>query len=220
MGVIGFDLHEAKIEAIAAGRSYVDDVTDAQLQAALATGATARRPSRPTSTDFDVAVIAVPTPLREGAPDLSFVEAATRSVAPHVRAGTTVVLESTTYPGTTEELIGPLLEEGSGLVAGTDFHLGYSPERIDPGNRVWGLAETPKLVSGIDDASLAAVRAFYDRVVNTTVPVPSPKVAELAKLVENTFRHINIALVNEIAIFAHELGIDAWSAIDAASSSG
>ena len=216
--VVGYDVAVARIKQLAAAESYVEDVSGARLAGVLAAGTYKPTADERDLDGFDVAVISVPTPLREGQPDLSHIEAVARTLAPRLRPGGTVVLESTTYPGTTEELVGPLLEEGSGLRAGRDFHLGYSPERIDPGNRVWGLAETPKLVSGIDDASLAAVRAFYDRVVNTTVPVPSPKVAELAKLVENTFRHINIALVNEIAMFAHELGIDAWSAIDAASS--
>jgi UDP-N-acetyl-D-glucosamine dehydrogenase len=128
-----------------------------------------------------------------------------------------VVLESTSYPGTTEELVGPILEEGSGLVAGRDFHLGYSPERIDPGNATWRLENTPKVVSGIDDASLASVQGFYDRIVECTVPVSGTREAELTKLLENTFRHVNIALVNELAMFADELDIDVWSAIDAAS---
>jgi UDP-N-acetyl-D-mannosaminuronic acid dehydrogenase/UDP-N-acetyl-D-glucosamine dehydrogenase len=128
-----------------------------------------------------------------------------------------VVLESTTYPGTTEELLVPLLEAGSGLVAGRDFAVGYSPERIDPGNPEWTFENTPKIVSGIDDASLAAVRALYDRLVERTVPVAGTRVAELTKLLENTFRHVNIALVNELAMFAGELGVDVWAAIDAAS---
>ncbi|MBW3616056.1 MAG: nucleotide sugar dehydrogenase, partial [Actinobacteria bacterium] len=161
-------------------------------------------------------VISVPTPLREGNPDLSYIEDAARTLGPHLRASATVVLESTTYPGTTEELVAPLLEEVSGLVAGEDFHLGYSPERIDPGNATWRFENTPKVVSGVDEASLAKVQGFFDRLVERTVPVPSPKEAELAKLLENTFRHVNIALVNEMAMFAGDLGIDVWTAIDAA----
>ena len=216
--VVGYDVAVARVKRLAAGESYVEDVSSERLAAVLAAG-TYRPSADPAAlAGFDVAVISVPTPLREGLPDLSHIESAARALAPHLTAGATVVLESTTYPGTTEELVGPILEEGSGLRLGTDFHLGYSPERIDPGNPVWGLAETPKLVSGVDAASLAAVQGFYDRVVHTTVPVASPKVAELAKLVENTFRHVNIALVNEIAMFARELGIDSWQAIDAASS--
>ncbi len=129
-----------------------------------------------------------------------------------------MILESTTYPGTTEELVAPILEARSGLVAGTDFALGYSPERIDPGNRTWTFETTPKVVSGVGPSSLRQVQAFYDRLVDTTVPVSSPKEAELTKLLENTFRHVNIALVNELAMFANDLGIDVWEAIDAASS--
>jgi UDP-N-acetyl-D-glucosamine dehydrogenase len=216
--VVGYDVSQARVKRLAAGESYVEDVPADRLAAVLVDG-TYRPSADPAAlTGFDVAIISVPTPLREGLPDLSHIESAARELAPRLRPGATVVLESTTYPGTTEELLGPILEEGSGLRCGPDFHLGYSPERIDPGNPVWGLAETPKLVSGVDGASLAAVRRFYDRVVERTVAVDSPKVAELAKLVENTFRHVNIALVNELAMFAHELGIDSWQAIDAASS--
>jgi len=126
-------------------------------------------------------------------------------------------VESTSYPGTTQEQVLRWLEDGSGLAAGTDFHLGYSPERVDPGNRTWTLATTPKIVSGIDDASLAAVEGFYRGIVESTVPVSSPREAELAKLIENTFRHVNIALVNELAMFGRELGVNVWEAIDAAS---
>jgi len=140
-----------------------------------------------------------------------------RSLAPLLTAGATVVLESTTYPGTTEELLVPLLEAGSGMVAGRDFHVGYSPERIDPGNKTWGFVETPKVVSGITPDSLAKVRGFYDSLVNQTVPVSSPKEAELTKLLENTFRHVNIALVNELAVFGHQLGVNVWESIEAAS---
>jgi UDP-N-acetyl-D-glucosamine dehydrogenase len=129
-----------------------------------------------------------------------------------------VSLESTTYPGTTTDLVAPILEEGSGLIAGTDFFLGYSPERIDPGNREWNLATTPKVVSGVNPASLERIQDFYGTIVERTVAVSDCKAAELAKLLENTFRHVNIALVNELAVFAHALGIDVWEAIDAASS--
>ena len=164
-----------------------------------------------------MAVVDVPTPLADGNPNLAHVEEAARILARHLRPGATVVLESTTYPGTTEELVAPILEEGSGLVAGQDFHLGYSPERIDPGNPRWSLVTIPKVVSGIDDASLHAVKTFFDRIVEQTVPVTGTRVAELTKLLENTFRHVNIALVNEIAMFAGDLGIDVWESIDAAS---
>jgi nucleotide sugar dehydrogenase len=185
------------------------------LAAALASGRYSPTTSYDDCADFDVAVITVPTPLREGNPDLSHIERAGTALAPLMRPGVTVVLESTTYPGTTQELLQPLLEQ-SGLVAGRDFSLGYSPERIDPGNGQWGLVNTPKVVAGIDPASLAAVQGFFDQIVEKTVPVSSPREAELAKLLENTFRHVNIALVNELAVFAHQLGIDIWEAIDAA----
>ena len=166
---------------------------------------------------FDVAVITVPTPLRDSLPDLRHIEQAARALAPSLRPGALVVLESTTYPGTTQELLLPLLEAGSGLTGGRDFHVGYSPERIDPGNETWTFVNTPKVVSGIDAASLAAVEGFYGKLVDRTVPVSTPKEAELTKLLENTFRHVNIALVNELAMFANQLGIDVWEAIDAAS---
>jgi UDP-N-acetyl-D-glucosamine dehydrogenase len=165
---------------------------------------------------FDIAVITVPTPLREGAPDLTFVEIASKELARVLRRGNCVVLESTTYPGTTEDLMVPLLEEHSGLRAGVDFQVGFSPERIDPGNQQWTIVTTPKIVSGIDAESAQRVAEFYANIVERVVPVSSPKVAELAKLLENTYRHVNIALVNELAIYAHELGIDIWEVIDAA----
>jgi nucleotide sugar dehydrogenase len=216
--VVGFDLDEARIELLRAGQSYVADVPSDDVARALESARYVPTSDTDDLAGFDVAVISVPTPLVDGAPDLGFIESAGRLLAPHVRAGVTVVLESTTYPGTTEELLAPALESGSGLRAGTDFHLGYSPERIDPGNSRFGFVEIPKVVSGVDAASLAAVRDFYDRLVTKTVPVSGTREAELTKLLENTFRHVNVALVNELAVFAHDLGIDLWEAIDAASS--
>ncbi len=215
--VVGYDTDEERVQALLDARSYVEDVTDPELAAALASSR-----YRPTSTlkgvdGFDIAVITVPTPLRDGAPDLSYIDQAGEQLAPLLTEGATVVLESTTYPGTTEERLAPILEAGSGLQAGADFHLGYSPERIDPGNRTHTLVNTPKVVSGVDEASLSAVRAFYDRLVDRTVPVSGTREAELTKLLENTFRHVNIALVNELAMFANDLDIDVWEAIDAAS---
>jgi len=216
--VVGYDVDATRVSLLAAGESYVEDVSSEDLQHTLAAG-TFRPSAEPEScAGFDVAVIAAPTPLRDGLPDLSYIESAGRTLARYLRPGATVILESTSYPGTTQEHLLPLLEEGSGLVAGTDFRLGYSPERIDPGNQTWTLTTTPKIVSGIDGASLEAVQAFYDSIVERTVAVSSPREAELAKLIENTFRHVNIALINELAIFAHELGIDVWEAVDAASS--
>ena len=216
--VVGLDVDDNRVKRLAAGQSFVEDVPSAQLAGALASGQYEVTADPRACAGFDVAVITVPTPLREGNPDLTYIEESARTLSRYLRPGVTVILESTTYPGTTEELFGPILEEGSGLVVGTDFSLGYSPERIDPGNPTHGLVNTPKVVSGVDAQSLAAVKGFYDSVVDTTVPVNSPKVAELTKLLENTFRHVNIALINELAMFAADLGIDVWEAIDAASS--
>lgn len=212
--VVGYEVDPARLAALRTGRSYVEDIPSGVLARALAAGyrATDRVGDL---AGFDVAVISVPTPLHDGVPDLSFVEQATRAVARVLRAGALVVLESTTYPGTTEELVAPILEE-SGLRAGADFFLGYSPERIDPGNAHYHFVNTPKVVSGIDAASLACVEAFYGALVDKTVPVSSTAEAELVKLLENTFRHVNIALVNELAMFASDLGVDIWRAIDAA----
>lgn len=215
--VVGFDTNEERIKRLSVGESYVEDIEAARLAAALASGNYLPTAEERQVGGFDIAVISVPTPLREGTPDLRSIESAARVLGRFLRQGATVILESTTYPGTTEELVAPLLEEYSGLSAGTDFHLGYSPERIDPGNRTWTLERTPKVVSGIDAPSLEAVDGFYSSLIESTVPVGSTQVAELTKLVENTFRHVNIALVNELAMYAHTLGIDVWEAIDAAS---
>src|ERR1700722_464213 len=215
--VVGFDVDVAKIKRLAAGESRVEDVSSDVVTSALATGRYEPTSDPERTRGFDVAVIDVPTPLTDGAPNLSHVEDASAMLAPSLRAGATVILESTTYPGTTEDLVAGILEEGSGLVAGQDFHLGYSPERIDPGNATWHFANTPKVVSGIDADSLEAVQAFFDRLVDRTVPVSGTREAELTKLLENTFRHVNIALVNELAMFAEAMGIDVWEAIDAAS---
>lgn len=214
--VVGIDLDVNRVDSLRRGASYVDDIPNEQLNAAFGTGRYVATTNYDEAADFGIAIITVPTPLRESLPDLSFIEDSSRSLAQHLTPGAVVVLESTTYPGTTEELLVPILEEGSGLIAGTDFHVGYSPERIDPGNKTWGFVETPKVVSGIDAASLVSVQQFYDSLVDETVPVSSPKEAELTKLLENTFRHVNIALVNELAIFAHQLGVNVWESIDAA----
>jgi len=215
--VVGHDLDEHRIKELVNGRSFVEDVSDVDLQDALDSGRYLPTVDARDCAGFDVALITVPTPLKEGAPDLSCIRQAATTLARFLQPGATVVLESTTYPGTTEDIVGPILEEGSGLIAGTDFSLGYSPERIDPGNRAHPFWTTPKVVSGIDAASLAATDQLYSKLVSETVRVSSPKVAELTKLLENTFRHVNIALVNEIAMFASDLDIDVWEAVDAAS---
>ncbi len=215
--VVGFDVDVTRIKRLISGESHVEDVTSEQVARALASGRYEPTDDPGRTRRFDFAVIDVPTPLTDGAPNLSHVIDAARVLATSLRAGATVILESTTYPGTTEDLVARLLEEGSGLVGGRDFHLGYSPERIDPGNPEWHFVNTPKVVSGIDPASLRAVQGFFDRLVERTVPVSGTREAELSKLLENTFRHVNIALVNELTVFAEAMGIDVWEAIDAAS---
>ena len=214
--VIGFEVDPAKIAALESQTSYVEDISDEELQQVHATGRFRATNDPGQLKGFDYAVIAVPTPLRESLPDLSFIEEAGELVGQHLTAGSTVILESTTYPGTTDQLLRSILEVASGLTV-SDFYLGYSPERIDPGNLVYHLGNTPKIVAGIDAASLQRVEAFYAALVDTVIPVSTTGAAELAKLLENTFRHVNIALVNEMAIFAHDLGIDIWEAIGAAS---
>jgi nucleotide sugar dehydrogenase len=213
--VVGYDVDPARVDALAAARSYVEDVPDDRLAAARAAG---YLPTHDPDDlrDFDVAVITVQTPLRENIPDLSFIEAAARDLAAWLRPGALVVLESTTYPGTTDELLRPILEEGGLRADAGDFFLGYSPERIDPGNPEWTFVNTAKVVSGYDAPSREVVEAFYGALVDKIVPVGSTGEAELVKLLENTFRHVNIALVNELAMFARDLGVDIWSAIDAA----
>lgn len=216
--VVGIDVDKRRIDGLVNGDSYVGDISNEELRAALTSGRYIASLDYADAVDFDVAVITVPTPLRESIPDLTFIEESARSLSVYLRVGATVVLESTTYPGTTEELLVPILERESGLRSDRDFHVGYSPERIDPGNKKWGFVETPKVVSGLNGESLQKVKAFYDSIVTTTVPVSSPREAELAKLLENTFRHVNIALVNELAIFANQLGVNVWESIEAASS--
>jgi UDP-N-acetyl-D-mannosaminuronic acid dehydrogenase/UDP-N-acetyl-D-glucosamine dehydrogenase len=215
--VVGIDIDPVRTDALANGQSYIEDVPSDRLARALETGRYLPTTSYDDAAGFDAAIISVPTPLRDSLPDLSFITGAANELASRLKCGAVVVLESTTYPGTTDELLVPLLEQGSGLVAGKDFFVGYSPERIDPGNPHWGLENTPKVVSGIDRPSVSVVQKLYSRLVDKTVIVSGCREAELTKLLENTFRHVNIALVNEIAMFARELGVDVWEVIDAAS---
>lgn len=214
--VIGVDLDASRTSALASGESFVEDISNDVVRAALASKRYLPTADYGATAGFGVAVITVPTPLRETLPDLSFIESAGVSLARNLTSGATVILESTTYPGTTEELLVPILERGSGLKAGEDFFVGYSPERIDPGNQKYTFVNTPKVVSGINSASCDLVDRFYASLVERTVPVSTPKEAELTKLLENTFRHVNIALVNELAIFGRALGVNVWEAIDAA----
>lgn len=214
--VVGLDTSADVVAGLAGGRSHVDDISDADIAELLERGFRATTDPGCLTT-ADTVVICVPTPLddREG-PDLTAVLAASRTIAAHLQPGTLVVLESTTYPGTTEDVVRPILET-SGLRAGEDFHLAFSPERIDPGNATYGLRNTPKVVGGVTPACGERAAAFYGTVVDRVVMVPRAREAELTKLLENTYRHINIALVNEMAKFCHELDIDLWSVIDAAS---
>lgn len=214
--VVGYDVDPHRIKRLIAGESYVEDVTSSRLRAVLDSGAYAATTDAAALAGFDIAVITVPTPLRDGVPDLTCIESCARTLGAHLRPGATVVLESTTYPGTTEELLVPILEEASGLEGGVDFLAGFSPERIAPGNKRWSFAGTPKLVSGIDATSLDAIKGFYDGIFQTTVPVSATRVAEMAKLIENVFRFVNICLVNEMATLAAGLGVNIWEAIDAA----
>ncbi|MEU3830074.1 nucleotide sugar dehydrogenase [Streptomyces sp. NPDC029080] len=214
--VIGFDTDAQRAEALACGKSPVEDVTPGQLGPLLRDGTYRPTAVPDDAAGFDVAVVAVPTPLREGIPDLSCVVAAGRTVGRYLRKGALVVLESTSYPGTTRTVLGPVLEEVSGLRMGSQFALGFSPERIDPGNWRWTLETTPKIVSGIDAASLERTATFYRGLVDRVVPVGRCEEAELAKPLENTFRAVNIALVNELAEIARDTGLDLREAVAAA----
>ncbi|ADG86894.1 UDP-N-acetyl-D-glucosamine dehydrogenase [Thermobispora bispora] len=213
--VAGLDVDPHKIEELKAGRSYIDDLTDGDLDAMLSAGFTPTVDPSVLAGSSTI-VICVPTPLDEDRrPDLSAVVNASRTVAGQLRPGTLVVLESTTWPGTTDEVVRPILEE-SGLRAGVDFHLAFSPERIDPGNPKYGVRNTPKVVGGYTEACRERACAFYSRFIERVVPVSGTREAEMAKLLENTYRHVNIALVNEMAIFCDELGVNLWEAIEAA----
>jgi UDP-N-acetyl-D-glucosamine dehydrogenase len=217
MAVLGFDIDADLAAHLNAGRSHVDDISDEDVAQMLRAGFRATVEVSEIAA-AGAAVICVPTPLSGGdGPDLSAVTAAARSVARHLRPGMLVVLESTTYPGTTDEVVRPILEE-TGLVAGIDFHLAFSPERIDPGNETFGLHNTPKVVGGYTPACTRRAAEFYRRLVPSVVTTKGTREAEMAKLLENTYRHINIALVNEMSRFCHQLGIDLWDAIRAASS--
>ena len=218
MRVFGLDTSPSVVERLSKGESHIDDIDSDQLSLMINAGFS------PTVepdciSDSEVVLICVPTPLDDdGTPDIGYIEAAAKVISQHLRPGSLVVLESTTYPGTTEDVVRPILETGSGLTAGIDFSLSYSPERIDPGNAEWGLRNTPKVVGGLTPACTERAVRFYAQIVDTVVPTVGLREAEFSKLLENTYRHVNIALVNEMAVFCHELGIDLWDAIEAAKS--
>jgi nucleotide sugar dehydrogenase len=203
------------VDGLKAGLSHIGDVSPAHVENMLAAGFTPSLREDVLDGARTIA-ICVPTPLSPGGgPDLTAVRDAAETVARHLEPGALVVLESTTYPGTTDELVRPLLET-SGLSAGADFHLAFSPERIDPGNPAYGVRNTPKIVGGLTPACASAASAFYGKFVDRVVEAKGTREAEIAKLLENTYRHVNIALVNEMAVFCNELGIDLWDAIDCA----
>jgi nucleotide sugar dehydrogenase len=211
--VIGIDADEHTVDGLRERRSHIPDVSDSEIEAMdRATFSTDPTPL----ADADVIVLCLPTPLTDGAPDLTMVLTAGEDVARYLKPGVLVVLESTTYPGTTEELLRPILEE-SGLSAGRDFALGYSPERIDPGNRDHRIDTTPKIVAGLTDRCRELAVSFYSSFVHTVVTTSSPREAEMAKLIENTYRQVNIALVTELAVLARDLGVDIWESLHAAS---
>lgn len=217
MTVVGLDTNADVVAALNSGTSHIGDISDADLREGIDAGYSASTDPACIS-DADVVVVCVPTPLSEdGGPDLGPVEGAARAIGAHIRPGTLVILESTTYPGTTEEVFAPLVT-GSSLVVGKDVHIAFSPERIDPGNPTYGVQNTPKVVGGLTPACTKAAHAFYSQFIDTVVEAAGAKEAEMAKLIENTFRHVNIALVNEMVRFSHELDIDLWNAIDCASS--
>jgi nucleotide sugar dehydrogenase len=217
LAVTGLDVSAGVVDGLSAGRSHVDDLSDADIAEMIERGFTATTDAS-VIADAHAVVICVPTPLTpEGGPDLGAVLGATRAIAEHLQPGQLVVLESTTYPGTTDDEVRPVLEAG-GLAAGRDFHLAFSPERIDPGNPQYGMRNTPKVVGGHTEACTEAAAAFYSRFVDTVVRARGTREAEMAKLLENTYRHINIALVNEMARFCYELDIDLWDVIAAAKS--
>jgi UDP-N-acetyl-D-glucosamine dehydrogenase len=214
--VTGFDVDAWKVGELNAGRSYIPDVPTADLARVVASGHFTATTGMSALADMDCIDIAVPTPLRKTKdPDMSFVVQAVEAVKQHLHKGQLVSLESTTYPGTTDELVKPMLEE-TGLKAGQDFYLAFSPERVDPANPQYLTKDIPKVVGGIDKASTELACALYGAVVTKTVPVSSTVVAEMAKLLENTFRSVNIGMVNELALMCHRMDIDVWEVIDAA----
>ena len=215
--VIGLDIDPAKIEAINSGRTYIKHIPESDIAEAVREGKFSASSDFSRASEADAVILCVPTPLtKTREPDLSYVLNTGRSVAPYLRRGTLVVLESTTYPGTTDEDLRAVLEEGSGMKAGQDFHLAYSPEREDPGNPKSNVGKIPKIVGGYTPACCDKAAALYSRAVETVIPVSSCKAAEATKLLENIFRSVNIALVNELKVIYAAMGIDIWEVIAAA----
>lgn len=217
---IGFDVQAEKIDKVNAGQNYIGDVVGEDLQQLVESGMIEATRDFSRVAECDFIAICVPTPLDiHQQPDTSYMEASAGEIAPYIKEGCMVVLESTTYPGTTEDLIRPILEEGSGRICGKDFYLGFSPERVDPGNRIYKTKNTPKVVGAIGEDALDCIAAVYEAVLEGGVTrVSSPAVAEMEKILENTYRNVNIGLVNEMAMLCDRMGIDVWEVIDAAKS--
>jgi UDP-N-acetyl-D-glucosamine dehydrogenase len=213
--VYGYDINEKRVSDYNDGQSSIEDISNQELQKSLKDGLFLSADSKYLS-DSEVIVISVPTPLTDYQPDLSFVRSAAETIAQHIVKEQIIILESTTYPGTTVEVLVPIIEDISGLKAGVDFYAGYSPERIDPGNEKWNFKNTPKIISGINEKSLQKIKAFYEKIIDSVVSVGGTKEAEMVKLLENTYRHVNIALINELAILCNMLEIDIWEVVDAA----
>ncbi len=216
MKAVGFDIDAKKVEQINRGESYIGDVTGDEVKSVVESGYLRATTDFAELAGVDTVDICVPTPLRKtGDPDLSYVVSAVDEIASHLKMGQLVILESTTYPGTVEEVVRPKLEAG-GLKAGRDFYLAFSPERVDPGNTQWKTRNIPKVVGGVDDASTEVAKLLYQQVVDSVVTVSDTTVAEMVKLLENTFRAVNIGLANELALMCRRLGVDVWEVIDAA----
>lgn len=215
---VGFDVQSAKVDMVNAGKNYIGDVVDSDLEMLVNSGMLSATSDFSFIKDVDFVAICVPTPLDEHQqPDISYVKSSTEAVSKYLKKNTMVVLESTTYPGTTEELIKPILEEGSGLKCGEDFYLGFSPERVDPGNLIYKTKNTPKVVGAIGKDATEVIAAMYRAVLDGDVhEVSSPAIAEMEKILENTYRNINIGLVNELAILCNRMGINFWEVVDAA----
>jgi len=217
---IGFDVQDKKVEMVNAGENYIGDVVNEDLSEIVSKGMLSATTDFSFIKDVDFVAICVPTPLDiYQQPDISYVKASTEEIAKYMTKGTMIVLESTTYPGTTEELIKPILENGSGLKCEEDFYLGFSPERVDPGNLIYKTKNTPKVVGAIGEDALEVIATMYRAVLDGDVhTVSSPAIAEMEKILENTYRNINIGLVNELAILCHKMNINLWEVIEAAKS--
>ena len=214
LNVLGYDINSERVEMINNGLSPIEDISTEELSSALKNFHSTIDSKE--LSDCKNVVISVPTPLTDYQPDLSYVIDAAKTVGKNLVLNQVVILESTTYPGTTLEVLIPNLEEQSGLIAGKDFYVGYSPERIDPGNKVWKFKNTPKVISGINDDSTIKIKEFYESIIDETVVVNGTKEAEMVKLLENTYRHVNIALINELAMLCEMLDIDIWEVVNAA----